>query len=385
MTELGKQTRIVSLCLIVIAATVLPLLNAAISNAAEIQPRSLTLIGNTHDGADVGTENDGATLPSGFVDHLFSFTVPSSTNVGSVKFEYCTIASGTCTAPTGLDVTGATLGTNTGDITGLAMGTKTANSAIVTRVAAAVTTNTGTVVRLNSVVNPSVLGSFFVRITTYSSTDATTGATDAGTVTASTAQAIELSGTMPESLIFCTGGTVTANCSSSTAGTVSFNQLFSPTSSSYATSQMAASTNAGDGYAITVNGATLYSGTNFIPAMAAAAAPSVGVSQFGMNLKENLVTLDGDNGDIDFGAEITAASDGVGLKGQAVTGYNTSDVFKYVSGDTVANSGYDGASNNTLGPTNSQVYTASYMVNVAGNQYAGTYTTTLTYICTPTF
>ena len=384
MRELGKQTRLVSLCLLVIAATILPLLQAAIANAAELQPRSLTLVGGTHDGADVGTAPDGATLPSGLVDHNFVFSVPSSTNVGSIKFEYCTIASGTCTAPTGLDVTGATLGDNQGAITGLAMGTKTANSAILTKTAASVTPGSVTV-RLDSVVNPSTLGTFFVRITTYSGTDGATGATDAGTVTASTAQAIELSGTMPESLIFCTGATVTANCATTTAGAVSFNQLFSPTSTSYATSQMAASTNAGQGYVITVNGTTLTSGANTIPAMAAAAAPSVGIAQFGMNLKENLTTLDGDGLDPDFGAEITAASDAVDLKGQALAGYNTADVFKYATGDVVANSAYDGASNNTLGPTNSQVYTASYIVNVAGNTYAGTYTTTLTYICTPTF
>jgi hypothetical protein len=384
MRELGKQTRIVSLCLLIAAATILPLIQAAIANAAEIQPRSLTLVGNAHDGADAGTALDGGSLPSGLVDHNFVFSVPSTTSVGSVKFEYCTIASGTCTAPTGLDVNGATLGANSGAISGLTMGTKTANSAILTRTAAAVTAGSVTV-RLDSVVNPSTVGTFFVRITTFTSTDATTGAVDAGTVTASTAQAIELSGTMPESLIFCTGATVTANCATTTPGTVSFNQLFSPTSTSYATSQMAASTNAGQGYVITVNGATLTSGANNIPAMAAAAAPTIGVSQFGMNLKANLTTLDGDGGDTDFGAEITAASDAVDYKGQALTGYNTADVYKFATGDVVANSAYDGASNNTLGPTNSQVYTASYIVNVAGNQYAGTYTSTLTYICTPTF
>lgn len=382
MRELGKQTRILSLCLLIAAATILPVLQAS---AAEIQPRSLTLSGNTHDGADVGTDFDGASLPSGLVDHLFTFTVPSGTNVGSIKFEYCTIASGTCTAPTGLDVSGATLGANSGDVSGLTMSTKTANSAIVTRSAAAVTTHTGTTVRLDSVVNPSTLGTFFVRITTFSSIDATTGSTDVGTVTASTAQAIELTGTMPESLIFCTGETVTANCATTTPGTITFNQLFSPTSTTYALSQMAASTNAGQGYVITVNGATLTSGVNTITAMAAAAAPSVGTEQFGMNLKANLTTLDGDGGDTDFGAEITAASDAVDLKGQALTGYNTADVYKFVTGNAVANSAYDGTGNTTLGPTNSQVYTSSYIVNVAGNTYAGTYTTTLTYICTPTF
>ena len=72
MRELGKQTRLVSLCLLVVAATILPLLQAAIANAAELQPRSLTLVGGTHDGADVGTELDGATQPGGLVDHQFA-------------------------------------------------------------------------------------------------------------------------------------------------------------------------------------------------------------------------------------------------------------------------------------------------------------------------
>lgn len=381
MRELGKQTRIVSLCLLILATAILPLTQAT---AAELQPRSLTLIGGTHDGADAGTAVDGATLPSGLVDHSFTYSIPSAVSVGSMKLEYCTIASGTCTAPTGLNVAGATLGSNTGAITNFTMGTKTANSAILTRAAAASASGSVTV-RLDSVVNPSTLGTFFVRMTTYSGTDGSTGPLDAGTVTASTAQAIELSGTMPESLIFCTGGTVSANCATTTSGAITFNQLFSPTSTSYATSQMAASTNAGQGYVITVNGTTLTSGANNIPAMAAAAAPTIGIAQFGMNLKANLTTLDGDNGDIDFGTEIATASDAIDYKGQALAGYNTADVYKYVTGDPVANSAYDGASNNTLGPTNSQVYTASYIVNVAGNTYAGTYTTTLTYICTPTF
>lgn len=384
MRELGKQTRIVPLCLLLLAATIVPLVQTAISSAAEIQPRKLTLIGNVHDGSDAGTENDGATQISGLVDHEFTFSVPSNTNVGSIKFEYCTIASGTCTAPTGLDTSTATLGANTGAITGLSIGSQTANSVILTKTAAAVTPGS-VVVKLASVVNPSTYGTFFVRITTYSSTNATTGATDAGTVTASTAQLIDLTGTMPESLIFCTGETVTANCATTTPGAITFNQLFSPTSTSYTTSQMAASTNAGQGYVITVNGATLTSGANTIPAMAAAAAPSVGVAQFGMNLKENLTTLDGNAGTVDFGAEINVASDAVDYKGQALAGYNTADTYKFASGDAVANSAYDGTTNTTLGPTNSQVYTASYIVNVAGNTYAGTYTTTLTYICTPTF
>ena len=55
--------------------------------------------------------------------------------------------------------------------------------------------------------NPSVLGTFFVRISTFNSFDATGSPIDRGTVAASTADPIELSGVMPESLVFCTGAT----------------------------------------------------------------------------------------------------------------------------------------------------------------------------------
>ena len=102
-----------------------------------------------------------------------------------------------------------------------------------------------------------------------------------------------------------------------------------------------------------------------------------------MNLRANTATA---AGSFPYtSADLAPASDGTNLKGQPTTDYNLPDSFKFVSGETIANSAYDGAANTTLGPTNAQIYTASYIVNVAGNQLAGTYATTLTYICTPTF
>jgi hypothetical protein len=106
-----------------------------------------------------------------------------------------------------------------------------------------------------------------------------------------------------------------------------------------------------------------------------------------MNLRANTVTAAASFPGAS--ADISPSSNGGGLKGQAFTGYNIADQFKYVSGETVANSSNNGSApptvDNSPGPTNSQVYTASYIVNVAGNQLAGTYVSTLTYICTATF
>jgi hypothetical protein len=135
---------------------------------------------------------------------------------------------------------------------------------------------------------------------------------------------------------------------------------------------MAASTNANGGYIVTVNGSTLTSGANSITAMSSATTSVPGTGQFGMNLKANATPA--------VGVEVAPAANGTTLKGQASAGYNTVDTFKFTTGDTVANSANGGS-----GPTNAQIYTISYMVNVPGSQIAGSYTTTLTYVCTATF
>jgi hypothetical protein len=344
--------------------------------AAQITTRRLTLEG-------VGT--DGGSKPNGVVNHFFEFTVPTTgTAIGSIKFEYCTTASGAgCTTPTGLVTTGATLLNEGANATGFAIDATAPGAPILTRATAATPVAGALSYRLGNITNPTAVNTaFFVRISTYNSIDTTGSPIDTGTVTASTATAIELTGTMPESLIFCTGATIGVNgggvpdCTTASAGTVEFDQLFSPTDTATATSQMAASTNATNGYSITVDGTTLTSGSNTIPAMAATATPTRGVSQFGMNLKLNTTATS----TTPVGAEIAPASNGTDLRGQASTGFNTVDQFKFATGESVAASDF-----NTPGPTNAQIYTASYIVNVAGSQIAGTYTTTLTYICTPTF
>lgn len=356
------------LCGLLVFASVASIYQAPAANAAQITVRSLQLIG-------VGTT--GGSLAGGTVNHKFAFTIPGGNTVGSIKFEYCTVAQVTaCVMPTGLVTTGATYGGETG-VTGFSLVNTTNGAPYITRTAAAVGTNVAATYTLNSVVNPTAVNTtFFVRISTYTSTNATGSPLDTGSVAASTANPIVLQGVMPESLVFCTGATVTVDCVTVTNPTINFNQLFSPTDTATATSQMAASTNAATGYSITVNGPTLTSGSNTIPGMATAATRTHGTSQFGMNLKLNTTATS----TVAVGAEVTPTPDGTNLRGQAQTGYNTVDQFKFVSGDTVAASNNGGA-----GPTNAQLYTVSYIVDVAGNQLSGTYTTTLTYICTATY
>lgn len=343
-------------------------------SAAQIVNRSLTLQSGL---------TDGGSEPGGVVNHLFDFTIPGGTSVGSIQFQYCTTASGTvCTTPTGLVTTAATLGNEVG-VTGFTMVNTTNGSPYITKTATATGSNVDVTYRLDTITNPTNENeTFFVRIATFASTDATGTATDTGTVTASTAEPIILSGTMPESLVFCTGETVgttsgVPDCSTATPGIIEFDQLFSPTDVATSSSQMAASTNAGFGYVITVNGPTLTSGVNTIAPMSTATTSINGIGQFGLNLKANTTT---DALGAPIGIEVAPAADGVNLKGQSSSGYSTIDTYKFTTGDTVADSFNGGA-----GGSDAQIYTVSYIANVPGNQPAGTYTTTLTYICTPTF
>lgn len=377
MRIVREKLYIWGLCIVLVAAAVTSVYSAPSAYAEQITTRSLTLVAGA---------TDGGSKPGGVVNHAFVFTVPSigNQNIGSVKFEYCTVAvQVACVAPTGMNATAATFGNETGSaVTGFSMGAKTANSFILTRATASVAANSIVKVQANSVTNPTPTNyTFFVRITTYTGTDGATGPVDTGSVAASTATQIVVTGVMPEALTFCTGATVSKtlgvpDCTTATPGAINFNQLFSPSDTATATSQMAASTNAASGYVITVNGTTLTSGANTIPAMTTAATKTRGKSEFGMNLKLNTVATS----TLAVGAEVDAAPDGTDLRGQAKTGYNTVDTFKFSPGDVVAASDF-----NVAGPTNPQIYTVSYIADVAGNQISGTYVATLTYICTPTF
>lgn len=325
----------------------------------------------------------GSSAASAVTTYTFGFKPGTTGNIGAVKFEMC---------DSPLEATGCV---NTGDSSGVSF---TSNSASIsgqsgisgftagTGTPAAPTTNTfwitnGTpqsisnstavTLTLSNARNPSATNKeFYGRITTYSDSAGTTEV-DFGAVAVSTANQIVVSGTMPESLVFCVGTSGT-DCSNITGSAVALG-VFSPVATNSGTSLMSASTNAGFGYAITITGTTLTSGANTITAMgtqslnSAACSPSctstTGTSQFGSNVKANTTPS--------IGANVSGAGTATGSGG-----YNTADAFRYFTGDTVAGVG---------GVTNTNLFTNSYIVNVGGDQAAGVYTATMTYICTATF
>lgn len=325
-------------------------------NAAALTARSVTL-------------SNSAPSPA-TSSYTFGFTVAQTTTIKSVNIDICDSASGSCTpagtgVPSGLTSTSATVGTISGIGSG---GTWTGTFSTNGRLRIANNSNTGTPttvsIQINGITNPTATNStLFARITTYSDAAWTTPI-DTGTAATSTATQIQLSASVDETLTFCTGtsGITSSSCSGATGNAVSLGAL-SASSTGQGTSQIGISTNANSGYAITVNGATLASGANSIGALATQTTSSQGSAQFGLNLKANTTPS--------VGSE--PAGSGTATP---TANYGTANQFRFVTGDQIASKGTSDAF---------RLFTVSYIANIPGNQPAGTYTSTMTYIATATF
>ncbi len=126
---------------------------------------------------------------------------------------------------------------------------------------------------------------------------------------------------------------------------------------------MTVATNAASGYSVAYKGATLTSGSNTLTAMSGGASV-MDSKQFGINMMNNATP--------DIG--IDKSGDGSGVP---ASGYNTADSFKFnVSGEVIATAS---------APTNSNVFTTSYIANIDGATAAGAYTTTITYTATANY
>lgn len=303
--------------------------------------------------------------------YTFNFTPAVTTAIKSLNIDICTTASGACVlptpgAPTGIVTTGAAI---SGSPSGLGTGGSWTGSFAtngrlrITNSSSAGTAGAATVA-FSGITNPTTANqTFYMRITTYSDAAYTTPI-DTGTVAASTANQIQVSASVDETLTFCTGtsGITTSSCSGAT-GTAANLGTLTPSTTGSATSQLGAATNSGSGYAITVAGTTLTSGSNTIDALASGGTSTQGTEQFGMNLVANTTPAVGQ------------AADGSGTA-TAAAGYATANNFKFTTGDTVASK---------ASADDFRRFTVSYMANVGNATEPGSYSATLTYVCTATF
>lgn len=309
--------------------------------------------------------SQGATSTS----YNFTFTLPTSTTVKSIDFLFCTTASGTCTTPSGLTSTTAALNgspANLGSAGSWTVGGTPTNGRVqISNGSNTGSPSAGSTVNFNTITNPTLSGNgltYYIRITSYSDASWTT-ALDTGTVATAVTNQIQVTASVDETLDFCTFQTG-STCGGGTGTTVALGTL-SSSAATTGTSKIVAGTNANSGYTVQYTGATLTSGSNTIAATGTTGASSTtGSAQFGINVANN--------------TSPTVGAAPSGGSGAGATNYATANTFSYVASTLTQIAQAAGATNDTL-------YTVSYLANIPASQAAGSYATTLTYICTATF
>jgi hypothetical protein len=268
-----------------------------------------------------------------------------------------------CVKPAGLDVSNAVLSDQTGE-TGFSILSQTDHEIILTRTPGAVNEIPSTYT-FDNIVNPTdTTQAFSIRLSDYPTTDATGSLINLGSVRSELQPGITLETQVPPMLIFCVAGSVQLNCAGTSGGNYTDMGELTPDHTLTALSQMAAGTNASNGYVITVNGPTMEAGTHIINNLPIPTASAMGNSQFGINLVANTAPVLG------------ADSDGPSTNTVIAPNYAIPNQFIYNDGDVLAT-----APNVSL----MRRYTVSYIVNSPPKLRAGVYTTTITYICTGRF
>lgn len=307
----------------------------------------------------------GTSVASQNTSHKYQFTIGTSGNVGSIEFEYCTnnpLIGAPCTAPAGLDASGANITSQSG-ATGFSVHPlTTANRLIISRIPSSVTAPQVVLYNFSNIVNPSTQNqSVYVRISTYATNNASGSRVDAGAVVFAITRGLSVDGVVPPYLTFCAGVTVALNCTTATGTSLSFGEL-SRNEPRFLTSQFAGATNDESGYIVTLSGITMTSGSNTIAPLSPGGSSTAGSSQFGLNLVSNTSPLVGQ------------AVIGIGSAAPAA-GYGTTNQFKFAN-EVIALSSL---------PTDFNRFTVSYIVNIASSQPPGIYNSTLTYIASATF
>jgi hypothetical protein len=366
------------------------------------------------------------------VTYSVGFDVPATGNVGAVAVEFCNdspILLDTCTAPTGFDVSGATVANQVG-VSGFTVDGLTAANLFVISDATAdsVTSAIGGAADLSFDIvgldNPSVIGTFYARITTYSAQanlpsvswlSTATGNTgigtilDDGSVALSVASELTITARVQEVLEFCVGtelgstlaGASGDRCSTNVGGTNL--SLGVVDSNDTATTSNIAAPN--DGVAMirtnAINGAVVYykaeqntssgklkiagatcSGSDFDDACfnsvgATRTAIVDGTENFGLALKERLTTSGGNTNDLVCDADY--AGDGNTTIGTSCTGGVAGQNYAWLDTgafDTLASS---------AGPLDDELVALEFAATASPTTPTGLYTVTANFVATAQF
>jgi hypothetical protein len=305
--------------------------------------------------------------PSAVATYEVSFTTASAGNLGSIRIQFCSndpFPGTPCTPPADINLLASTLSDQTGEIGFSIDPSSTINNVLLSRVPVPTVAGTAVSYTFDGAINTSEIGTQFVRLQTFATSDGTGPASDYGGLAyAIGVEKFAISAEVPPFLLFCSGVVINDNfCNSVTGDYINFGNLSSGSASS-ATSELLVTTNGESGYTTQLSGNTMTSGTNTIAAMVADDVSRPGTQQFGLNLRANATPAVG------------VDPVGPGL-GQPTADYNIPNEYRFASGEIIA-----GGSQ----PEDTRKYTVSYIVNIAAGQPIGIYVTTVTYITLANF
>lgn len=292
-------------------------------------------------------------------DYKLAFTVGTASLLGSIRLQICAndpLIGTPCTAPAGFDAQTAVLSAQSGE-TGFTLSPlSTSNVIILSRVPSA-SQALPSEYEFSDIINPTSTGSYYGRLETFATNDASGPNIDYGGLALSVNNSLTISAEVPPYLTFCTGITIAGlDCNAVNGSYANFGTLL-PTRTAAVTSQFLVATNAVDGYSVGVAGNTLTSGNNVIGALASTDVSRPGTAQFGLNLRANTTPTVGTD----------AAGPG---NGAPLPPYNQADHYVFNSANNIAGA---------TAPDDFRKYTVSYLVNVPKSQAPGVYVSTITY------
>lgn len=366
--------------------------------------------------------SSSATSATG-VSYLVQFNAGTTATVKSIVVDFCAnspILNATCTATVGTTVPnlGASPSVDTnggvgiGNIgTGWTAGQLNSNRTLTLTKAAGVAMTAGTsyYFTINSVANPSTLGTFYGRILTfpndvtsnyaagYTATNLDTNVpTDAGGVALSTAAQITVTSKVPERLLFCV---YTAGAGNDCTGKTGTSVLLGDTSGALdpagpyldRTAKFSITTNASGNAIVRAKGITLTSGAFTIDPIGGGTAEAnsiAGTEQFGFCTFQSAgagltvdIDYDGDDGTAPADdCSTTSQTAGTGTPGGV--GGNGDTSFAFITGELTATYGSTIA---TKPAGDYSTATLAFVGNISNITEAGIYITTMTFIATGTY
>ncbi len=166
------------------------------AHAGQVQQRSVTIVDPTPEASSV-------------TYHL-SFNIATPSTLGSIEILFCDnspLVTDPCTAPWGFDALHVTIANESGATGMLISPNSGQNDVILSRLPAAIG-NVTVSFDLQNITNPNLAGSYFGRILTYATNDASGPFTDFGGLAFAIGSGFPINTYVPPYLTFCLGTTI---------------------------------------------------------------------------------------------------------------------------------------------------------------------------------